>query len=174
MHKKLSIAFIIIAAAAVAGCGTLEVGIETTPIPTPIVQPVATTTATASSTPTSTATSVPASLVPTEPAPQPSATSGAVRITFPVGGTTFTFTSKLVAGVQERYVLNIQARQNMSITTGSTVTIKVLDARNNILQPTASSPGVWQGTIPQTGDYTIVLVGQGFVTVTIEIPPPGS
>lgn len=157
-----------------AGCGTLEVGIETTPMPTPSVQSAATPTLAGTSTPFITPTHLPATFTPTQATAAPSPTAAAERITFPVGGTTFDFTTRLAAGVEQRYILQILAQQRMSITTGSNVTIRVLDANNKIVPPTSSSPGLWQGTIPQTGDYTIVLVGQGFVTVTIEIPPLGS
>jgi hypothetical protein len=161
---------------ALSGCGTLEVGIETSPTPAPTAQSTSTPIATATpiAPPESTRTPVPVSPTATEPAPVPTETPAPDRITFPVGGNTFAFTARLVRGEPQRYVLRILAQQTMSITTGSNVTITVLTGDNNFLQPSVSSPGLWQGTLPQTGDYTIVLLGQGLVTVTIEIPPQAS
>jgi hypothetical protein len=164
------VVFFVALLCALAGCGTLEVGIESTATPLPSAKSTATATGTAVNTPTK----VLVSPTQTESAPAATATSAPERITFPVNGTTFAFTTKLTDGVAQRYILLILAQQKMSITTGSNVTVTVLDARNNPLQPSASSPGQWQGTIPQTGDYIIVLFGQGLVTVTINIPPPGS
>lgn len=159
-----------------AGCGTLEVGVESgaTPSPTAANTATATPSATATAVVVRTSTSSPASPSPTQRAPEATATPAPDRITFPVGGNAFVFTAKLLRGEPQRYVLRILAGQTMSITTGSNVTVTVLDAGNNPLQPSLSSPGKWQGAIPQTGDYIVVLLGQGLVTVTIEIPPPGS
>jgi hypothetical protein len=159
-----------------SGCGTLEVGIETSPTPAPTAQNTATPTATATSTATPESTRIPAPASPTltEPAPGPTATAAPDRITFPVGGNAFTFTARLIKGEPQRYILRILAQQKMSITTGSNVTITVLTSDNSYLQPSVSSPGQWQGTLPETGDYIIVLVGQGLVTVTIDIPPQAS
>lgn len=175
MMTKLGLLMLVaMVLAALEACGTLEVGIETTPLPSPSVQAAATPTQVATSLPAVTPTHLPVTLTPTQPPPAPSATAAAERITFPVGGTTFAFTTRLVSGAAQRYVLQILAQQTMTITSGSNVTIKVMDARGNIVQASTSSPGLWEGTIPQNGDYTIVLVGQGFVTVSIEIPPPGN
>jgi hypothetical protein len=171
---RLLVPFVMLASA-IAGCGTLEVGIESSPTPAPTVRSTSTVTASATGTavltPTPLASPTPAR---TESTPQATATSEPDRITFPVGGNTFTFNARLTRGEAQRFILRILAQQTMSITTGSNVTVTVLDARNDPLQPSASSPGQWQGTLPQTGDYIIVLLGQGLVTVTIEIPPPGS
>jgi hypothetical protein len=177
MIKATLLISLVVLVSALAGCGTLEVGIESTPTPAPTVQSTATATPTATATGTAALTpTLPASPIPsrTASAPQSTATSEPDRITFPVGGNTFTFTARLTKGEAQRFILRILAQQTMSITTASTVTVTVFNARNNPLQPTASSPGQWQGTIPETGDYVIVLLGQGLVTVTIEIPPPGS
>lgn len=175
MKRTGLLIFCVVFVSVLAGCGTLEVGIEGSPTPAPTVQSTATAAA-ATATPLSTVTRLPASPSPTltEPAPGPTATPAPDRITFPVGGNTFTFNARLTKGEAQRFILRILAQQKMTITTGSNVTVTVYDDANELLQPSASSPGQWQGTIPQTGDYVIVLLGQGFVTVTIEIPPPGS
>lgn len=155
---------------ALAGCGTLEVGIERTPTPVQATETRPTATHTTVITPTR----VVASPIPTETAPPETATASPERITFPVGGTTFTFTTKLIKGVPQRYILHVLAQQEMSITSSINVTITVLDSQGNPLEASTVSPGQWRGTVPQTGDYIFELLGQGLVTVTINIPAPGS
>jgi hypothetical protein len=162
--------FCVMPLCALVGCGTLEVGIESTPTP----GQAAKSTATPTNSVVITATRVSVSPTPTETTPLATVTTAPERITFPVGGTSFTFETKLVKGVPQRYVLHILAQQKMSITSSSNVTITVLDSRNNPLQASVSSPGQWQATVPQTGDYIVELLGQGLVTVTINIPPSGS
>jgi hypothetical protein len=148
-----------------AGCGTLQVGIEgatRVPVPAP----------TATNTPRPTATQVVATPTLTiSVAPSPTLT--AERINFPIHATNFTFSTHLNAGVPDRYVLQVLAQQTMTLTTSRNVTIQVFDAQGNPVKATTSSAGQWQGTIPQTGDYIIVLRGQGFINVSIDIPPPG-
>jgi hypothetical protein len=155
---------------ALVGCGTLQVGIESTPTP----GQAAKSTATPTNSVVITATRPSVSPTPTETTPLATVTAAPERITFPVGGTSFTFETKLVEGVPQRYVLHILAQQKMSITSSSNVTMTVLDAQDNPLPASASSPGQWQATVPQTGDYVVELLGQGLVAVTINIPPSGS
>jgi hypothetical protein len=155
-------------------CGTLQVGIESA---SPRA-PVASVTATHTSAPPPTrsvlaATATEAAAPRATPAAGPSRTRPAERINFPVGGTNFTFTTRLDEGVPQRYVLQVLAQQKMTITTSRNVTVEVLDAQDNSLKPSSAAPGQWQGTIPQTGDYILVLRVEGFITVSIDIPPPG-
>ncbi len=148
--------FLALSAMILTACGTLQVGIEpATPHPVSV--------------PTLTATKPVLS-----PAPDPTGTAEPpVRINFPSGGTNFTFTTRLGAGVPERYVLQILAMQKMTITTSAAATIQVFDAQNRLVAPASASPTLWQGTLPQTGDYMIMLQGIGLNSVSIDIPPPG-
>lgn len=59
----------------------------------------------------------------------------------------------------------------MYITATNNVRILVLDTQNNRMTPTVVDVGQWVITIPQTGDYTVVLYGEGQTQVTIYIPP---
>lgn len=170
MAKPKFLVLYVVILCALVGCGTLEVGIERTPTPVQATETSATATRTAVITPTR----VVVSPIPTETVPPATVPAAPERITFPVGGTSFTFTTKLVKGVPQRYILHVLAQQEMSITSSSNVTISVLDSQENPLPASTSSPGQWKATVPQTGDYIFELLGQGFVTVTINIPPPGS
>ena len=148
--------FYALSAMALAACGTLQVGIEPS-TPTTIHIP----------------STVTQSSVAPAPTPLSTAVPPPVRINFPTGSTTFTFTTRLNQGVPERYVLQILASQKMMISTSGNATIEVLDAQNQLLTPTSAEANLWQGTIPETGDYMIVLDGDGLITVTINIPPLG-
>lgn len=151
---------LVLLASALAACGTFQIGIEpvTTPLP-------AAATATAIATETQLA-AVPDIATATARPPE--------RINFPVGGTNFTFTTHLDKSVPDRYVLQVLAQQKMTITSSTNVSIEVFNTDDKLVGATTAAPGQWLGTIPQTGDYIIVLHGDGFVTVTIAIPAPGS
>ena len=151
-------------------CGTLEVGIEraTTPTralatsePSPTARPSSSATTALTAAPISAPT---ATLVP-------SATRE--RITFEPGSTVYTFTVTLTRGVPKPYVLTILAQQQMTVTASGDVTIVVLDPQNKAVVPASARQGQWVGAMPQTGDYTIVLQGDGAFSVSISIPPLG-
>ncbi len=144
--------------ALLAGCGTLQFGVEASSTRAPV--PTATetlVTQTASASPTSTA----------------PATSTPIRVTFPTGSTEYTFTTELAAGRPRGYVLQIRAQQKMTISASPQADITVFDPQNQVVQGTAK-PGEWQGTLPQTADYVVLLEGLGLTTVRITIPPSGS
>ncbi len=171
-NLKLILLFILLVIA-LGGCGTLQVGFETTATPAPV--PAATMTNTASTSPTNVV-ATPTNIVPTSIPTGPvaaSPTAALVRINFPVGGTNFSFPTRLTKGIPERYVLQVMAQQKMTITTSRNVTVEVLDTHSTQVSATANQPGQWQGTIPHTADYIIVLRGDGFINVSIDIPPPG-
>ena len=170
---------LIILASVLAGCGTLQVGIEATT--TSVSHPTVSTTSTISA--TNTVVETPTGVVPTVTLVAPtsvptisvraSPTAAPERINFPVGGTNFSFPTKLTRGVPERYILQVIAQQKMTITTSRNVTVSVLDVHGAPVRATSDQPGQWQGTIPQSADYVIVLKGEGFINVSIDIPPPG-
>jgi hypothetical protein len=151
-------------------CGTLQVGIERAVTPTrafatrepsPTAQPSSTVTRAPTAALTSVAT---ATLV--LPATRE-------RITFAPGTTVYTLTVDLTPGAPKAYVLTILAQQHMDITANGDVTIVVLDRQNKPIVPTSAQPGQWGGVMPQTGDYTIVLQGNGAFDISISIPPLG-
>ena len=61
----------------------------------------------------------------------------------------------------------------MDITANGDVTIVVFDRQNKPVVPTSAQLGQWAGVMPQTGDYTIVLQGNGAFDISIDIPPLG-
>ncbi len=147
----------VLLACALGACGTFEIGVE--PPATPVRAPA---------TLIAIATQAQSSAVPDIATATPRPPE---RINFPVGGTNFTFTTHLDKSVPDRYVLQVLAQQKMTITSSTNVTIEVFDTNNKLVGATTAAPGQWVGTIPQTGDYLIVLHGDGFITVTIAIPP---
>ena len=151
-------------------CGTLEVGIERAATPT---RALATSEPSPTARPSSTVTTAPTT------APTSVATATAVlpasreRITFEPGSTVYTLTVNLTRGVAKAYVLTILAQQQMTVTANGDATIVVLDPQNRPVVPVSARLGQWVGVMPQTGDYAIVLQGDGAFTVSINIPPPG-
>ena len=151
-------------------CGTLEVGIERAATPTRALAtsepaPTARPSLAATTAPTAAPTSAPtATLVPS---------AARERITFEPGSTVYTFTVNLTRGVAKAYVLTILAQQQMTVTANGDATIVVLDPQNRPVVPVSARLGQWVGVMPQTGDYAIVLQGDGAFTVSINIPPPG-
>jgi hypothetical protein len=105
------------------------------------------------------------------PTPTESSPESPERISFLPGSTSATRTPNLTPGSPKRYVLGVQEGQRMSITISSDATITILDTEGNPLAPISASQGLYKVLIPQTGDYTVVLAGEGKVTVSIDIPP---
>ncbi|HEY65921.1 MAG TPA: hypothetical protein G4O02_15270 [Caldilineae bacterium] len=112
-------------------------------------------------------------LAPT-PTPKPT-TAEPERIRFARGTASYEFTTTLVAGVPKAYVLRVMAGQRLYVSAlgEGEVTVAVLGP-GDVSIPTvrAGRPGLWFADIPTTGDYTIVLAGEGEVSVTVYIPPP--
>ncbi len=93
------------------------------------------------------------------------------RIRFAPGGTGYTFQEDLVQGLPVAFVLGISAQQRLYVSTQGNVTVAVLDPQDNTLPPVIPLAGQWQFAIPQTGDYMLVLLGAGRVSISINIPP---
>jgi hypothetical protein len=68
-------------------------------------------------------------------------------------------------------MLGIMAQQHMFITTTNDANMAVLDPEGTPLTPISAEKGRWEVLIPRTGDYTVVIAGEGEVIVTIFIPP---
>lgn len=153
----------------VLACGTLEIGIEQSvaPAPSATMQAAALSApvfATPSATPTAASTHAPTLAAPTTPE----------RILFGPGDTSYIFSVNLTSGVPKTYLLQIQARQQMTVTTTTNVTITVLAAQDKPVTPTTAQPGQWAGTVPASGQYRLVLLGEGPAMITVNIPPGGS
>jgi hypothetical protein len=95
------------------------------------------------------------------------------RIRFGVGATGYSFTPDLVQGWPLAFLLGITTGQQLDVSTQGNVTLALLDPQDNLVAPLAASASGWQFAIPQTGDYTIVLLGSGTVPISIRIPPLG-
>lgn len=159
----------------VLACGTLEVGIEQTPTPTsaPTVQvilPTLTPTLIVLASPSATASLPTATPSPQVTLPVPPSRE---RISFGAGSTVHTFSTTLARGVPKGYILTILAQQQLIVDADGDVTIVVVDAQNRTVIPVSTRQGHWVGAIPQKGDCTIILRGEGTFNITLNIPPLG-
>jgi len=171
MNKLERNAVIVFVVPLLLACGTFEIGIEQTPTPilkiemdTPTLTPTLLVLVTPNPTLTSTAiVAATATFVP--PTRE--------RITFASGSSNYTFSTSLTRGVPKMYVLTILAQQQLIVDADGDVTIVVLDSQNRTVIPVSARPGHWVGVIPQKGDFTILLNGEGTFNLTINIPPLG-
>jgi len=111
-------------------------------------------------------------LAPT-PTPKP-ASPTPERIQFAPGTASYEFTTTLVAGVPKAYVLRVMGGQRLYVSAlGESEVMVAVFGPGDVPIPTvrAGRPGLWFADIPTTGDYTIVLSGEGEVSVTVYIPP---
>ena len=92
------------------------------------------------------------------------------RIRFAPGSTGYYFPVDLVQGLPTAYVLGISAQQQLYVSTQGNVTVALLDPNDNALQPLMPLAAQWQFAIPQTGDYTLVLMGSGTAWISTNIP----
>lgn len=93
------------------------------------------------------------------------------RINFPAGILSYTITTNLTQGAPQGYSLSLLNGQKIYVTKNGDGTIGVVDPQKNLLADASSQPGPWSVTAYQAGDYTLVLTGQGLVSVTITLPP---
>jgi photosystem II stability/assembly factor-like uncharacterized protein len=108
---------------------------------------------------------------PQPPTPLPSPLQ---RINFAPGATSATVSANLTPGISQGYILGAQAGQQMAIAASGNTTLALLDPGHNPLPPTSFAPGQWEFALPETGDYSIALLGQGQVTLTVSISPLSS
>jgi len=110
---------------------------------------------------------IPPLALPETPAP---ATSEEVR--FAAGATSATLETTLRRGAPAGYRLGIGAGQRLWVTaTLGDVDFWVLDPDGKTLSPINRTTRVGEYAIPRTGDYTLVLDGEGAAQVIVEIPP---
>ncbi len=102
----------------------------------------------------------------------PAAPTPPQRITIPPDDTTVTFTTNLVPGVSQSYVLRLLAQQQLFVATDNDLaTLDVLSPGGSALPPTYAQPGNWEFFAPATGDYALTFAGQGPLTPTITVSP---
>ena len=92
-------------------------------------------------------------------------------IDFFPGTSSYTFTTNLALGVSQGYVVWAAAQQSLYITKSGDANVEVFDPMGNILATPTTQPGPWGVTATRSGNYTLVLYGQGLVTLSIFIPP---
>jgi hypothetical protein len=105
--------------------------------------------------------------------PETPAPTSTERVRFPAGGTSATLEPTLTRGAPIGYVMGIGAGQRLWVTAPlGDMGFWVLDPSGKTLSPivpqTARSA---EYAIPRTGDYTLVLNGEGPVQVVVDIPP---
>lgn len=97
------------------------------------------------------------------------------QLHFPPGGTVLQLETSLLPGVRKGLVLRLLAGQRMFLTAPrGDVSFHVLDPerkRLTSITPRTTRSGAW--AIPRSGDYTIVMEGNGPVHLVIDVPPPG-
>lgn len=94
------------------------------------------------------------------------------RVRFAVGATSATLEATLTRGAPIGYLLGIGAGQRLWVTaTLGDVGFWVLDPDGKTLSPLSRTTRSGEYAIPRTGDYTLVLDGDGSVQVVVEIPP---
>ncbi len=95
------------------------------------------------------------------------------RLYFNFGTSAYTLSANLVAGTAQGYVLGVAGGQTVYLTKSGSAQVSVMDPGGNFIGGMTAQPGPVGVHIPQTGDYTVVLNGQGMTTVSIYIPPFG-
>ncbi len=93
------------------------------------------------------------------------------RIAIASGAMSLTVTADLTPQVPHAYVMSALAGQRMILTANGDLSLQVYDPQGNRLTGVMVQPGPWPVTLPQDGDYSIVLMGGGPVSLTISTPP---
>ena len=108
----------------------------------------------------------------------PSISTGVERILFPRGSTSATMTGQLNSSGSHQYVLEAQSGQTMNISTTfaeGTAVLVVWGADGNVLLSDHAESSAFQGILPTTQDYYILVKGRPdgstSYTMTVTIPP---
>ncbi len=108
----------------------------------------------------------------------PAISTGVERIEFASGSTSATVTGQLGASGSDQYILRAQAGQTLNINTtfaeGAGILV-VWGADGNVLLSDHAEVSTFQGVLPTTQDYYIMVKGQPdgntSYTMTVNIPP---
>jgi hypothetical protein len=92
------------------------------------------------------------------------------RASFAAGNAAATFTTTLVSGSPQGYVLTVLGGQRIYIAATGQAQVQVLGPGDTQLK-TLGGVGLWAVDAAQTGDYTVVVFGAGPTTLTIYVPP---
>jgi hypothetical protein len=106
------------------------------------------------------------------PAPIPASLE---RISFSAGATAASLQTDLVQGTPYGYVMTVQANQAIQISLSGNATLALLDLQGDAMPPVIPVSGEWQfAPTQQSGDYDLILMGEGPVSLKITIPPPST
>lgn len=92
------------------------------------------------------------------------------RINFVPGTNSYTITTNLASGISQGYVLGISAQQSLYLTKTGNANVEAFDPIGNIFVTPATDAGPRGAAAARSGDYTLILYGQGPVTVSIYVP----
>lgn len=104
----------------------------------------------------------------TRPVPAPGLLQ---TIRFQTGESSTSFRVNAVGGTPIAYTLNALAGQQMMVITNGGATFALLAPDQSPVPSDAAPANQWSFSLPQSGDYTLILQGSGPVDVTIRIPP---
>jgi len=96
------------------------------------------------------------------------------QVQFQPGTASETISMALVAGQPRGFTLRIAVGQTLYITFTGDASAGVLGPGDVQLADMAPGPGPRAVGIPRTGSYTVVLAGQGNVSLSVYIPPAGA
>jgi hypothetical protein len=165
-----------------AACGTLELDIEPTRIPTEVGTPTRAAPSTLPPPATGTPTTAPSptpepSPTPQPPTPTPVPSATPQRIQFTAGATSATVSGSLPAWGSRHYTLRALAGQTLRVDIAASypVVLGVSGENGTILAlKQMDASGHWEGTLPSTQDYVIELVSNGPAIdyqLSVTIPP---
>lgn len=104
----------------------------------------------------------------TRPAPVPGFLQ---TIRFQLGESSTSFRVNAIGGMPIAYTLNALAGQQMMVMSNGGATFTLLAPDQNLVPSDPAPANQWSFSLPQIGDYTLILQGSGPVDVTIRIPP---
>jgi serine/threonine protein kinase len=111
---------------------------------------------TPSPTPTESVVESPSPTDTPSPTPEPTPPTRRIRL---LGGESFTDDGRLVSGAIVNYVIPAEAEQRLQVAMESEgVVLKILKPDGNAIAADASLVKSWEGSLPETGDYTVQLL----------------
>ena len=90
------------------------------------------------------------------------------RIGFTDGPTT-TASTNLSQGRYEGVIFHAQSGQHLQVAVKGEATITLLTHEDQTVTPTSASLGKWSFQLPESGDYVVVILGEGVVQLTFTL-----
>ncbi len=91
------------------------------------------------------------------------------RVAFNPETNATTASASMNQGVQQGVVFHAQAGQQLTVDSKGIATITLLDNYGNNISPTSPQSGEWVYSLPNTDTYTIVLMGDGLVQLSMSL-----